>query len=382
MLFMIDLKTKISAKSTIIFLVISVIMVLCTTGIFASSPAAFKDVPASYWGYKNIQRAYTDGVVSGTDYNEKTGERNFSPEAKLTTAEFVTILTRAFYTEEVSSSPSDANPWYAVAKEVAKEHNITNNLNWENADYPSSRYQMAEIIYNILVDKGVTLPTEAELTAAQAKIGDWDRISEERYRKPIATVVAMGIITGKDSSGSFVGADYVTRAEAATIYCRLADIIAYKDISTQSDKPDCSANVYNNENIKEKQIKDSVAVDFTGRITELVNEARKNNGLNEVLLDNELSQAALLRASECAQKFSHTRPDGTKCFTILGEMGISYSYAAENIAYGQEDADEVMNDWLNSPGHRANIMNSHVTKIGVGYIDVDGRIYWVQIFKD
>ena len=375
------LKNILKPKTLIVLIAMMTLTVL-TTGIFASSPAAFKDVPASYWGYKNIRRAYTDGVVSGSSYNETTEERYYSPEAKLTVAEFVTILTRAFYTDEVSSSPSDANPWYAVAKEVAKEHNITNDLNWENADYPSSRYQMAEIIYNILIDKGVTLPTDTELTAAQAKIGDWDRIAEDRYRKPIATVVAMGIITGKDSSGSFVGADYVTRAEAATIYCRLADIIAYKDMSTQSDKQEYSTNVYNNENIKEKQIKDSVAVDFTERITELVNEARKNNGLNEVLLDNELSQAALSRASECAHKFSHTRPDGTKCFTILGEMGISYSYAAENIAYGQEDADEVMNDWLNSPGHRANIMNSHVTKIGVGYIDVDGRIYWVQIFKD
>lgn len=198
------------------------------TAIFASSPTAFKDVPASYWGYKNIQRAYNDGVVSGTDYNEKTGERNFSPEAKLTMAQFTTILTRAFYAGELAASTASNEPdakWYAATQDVCEKRGLTKGFSFYNAEVESSRYQMATIIYNILVDKGVTLPTEAELTAAQAKIGDWNRISEERYRKPIATVVAMGIITGKDSSGSFVGADYVTRAEAATIYCRLADVI-------------------------------------------------------------------------------------------------------------------------------------------------------------
>ena len=213
---------------TFVVLISMMTLTALYAGVFASSPTAFKDVPASYWGYKNIQRAYTDGVVSGTDYNEKTGERNFSPESKLTMAQFTTILTRAFYADELAASTAGNEPdakWYAATQDVCEKRGLTKGFSFYNAEVESSRYQMATIIYNILVDKGVTLPTEAELTAAQAKIGDWDRISEERYRKPIATVVAMGIITGKDSSGSFVGADYVTRAEAATIYCRLADVI-------------------------------------------------------------------------------------------------------------------------------------------------------------
>ena len=221
------LKNILKPKTLIVLIAMMTLTVL-TTGIFASSPAAFKDVPSSYWGYKNIQRAYTDGVVSGTDYNEKTGERKFSPEAKLTMAQFTTILTRAFYADDLAASTAGNEPdakWYAATQDVCEKRGLTKGFSFYNAEVESSRYQMATIIYNILVDKGVTLPTDTELTAAQAKIGDWDRIAEERYRKPIATVVAMGIITGKDSSGSFVGADYVTRAEAATIYCRLADVI-------------------------------------------------------------------------------------------------------------------------------------------------------------
>ena len=220
------LKNILKPKTLIVLIAMMTLTVL-TTGIFASSPAAFKDVPASYWGYKNIQRAYTDGVVSGTDYNEKTGERNFSPEAKLTMAQFTTILTRAFYADELAASTAGNEPdakWYAATQDVCEKHNLTNGYNFVNAEYESSRYQMARIMYYVLVDKGIALPSDAEITAAQSKIADWNRIPE-RNKTSVATVFAMGLITGKDEAGNFVGNDSVTRAEAATVYCRLADVI-------------------------------------------------------------------------------------------------------------------------------------------------------------
>ena len=81
------LKNILKIKTFVVLISMMTLMALYA-GVFASSPTAFKDVPASYWGYKNIQRAYTDGVVSGSSYNEATGERYYSPEAKLTVAEF------------------------------------------------------------------------------------------------------------------------------------------------------------------------------------------------------------------------------------------------------------------------------------------------------
>ena len=212
---------------TFVVLISMMTLTALYAGVFASSPTAFKDVPASYWGYKNIQRAYTDGVVSGTDYNEKTGERNFSPEAKLTMAQFTTILTRAFYADELAASTAGNEPdakWYAATQEVCEKHDLTNGYNFVNAEYESSRYQMARIMYYVLVDKGIALPSDAEITAAQSKIADWNRIPE-RNKTSVATVFAMGLITGKDEAGNFVGNDSVTRAEAATVYCRLADVI-------------------------------------------------------------------------------------------------------------------------------------------------------------
>lgn len=220
------LKTK-----TFIVLISMMTLTALYAGVFASSPTAFKDVPASYWGYKNIQRAYTDGVVSGSSYNEATGERYYSPEDKVTMAEFCTIITRAFYADELAASTAKGS-WYAAAQDVVSSHRM--NVGYFNAQDASvmngaaRRYDMAGLVYSVLKDKNVTLPTDAELTAVQSKIADWsdmNRIDRQYYQKAVSTVVALGLITGKDDKGTFAGMDNLTRAEVATIYCRLADLI-------------------------------------------------------------------------------------------------------------------------------------------------------------
>lgn len=117
-------------------------------------------------------------------------------------------------------------------------------------------------------------------------------------------------------------------------------------------------------------------------VASLVNAARQDAGLSELELDADLCAAAQARAQEIAQSFSHTRPDGSSCFTILEEFGISYRAAGENIAMGQRTPEEVMDGWMNSSGHRANILNGTFTSIGVGYyVDGAGAAHWVQIFQ-
>lgn len=117
-------------------------------------------------------------------------------------------------------------------------------------------------------------------------------------------------------------------------------------------------------------------------VTSLVNAARQDAGLSELELDADLCAAAQARAQEIAQSLSHTRPDGSSCFTILEEFGISYRAAGENIAMGQRTPEEVMDGWMNSSGHRANILNGTFTSIGVGYyVDGAGAAHWVQIFQ-
>lgn len=119
---------------------------------------------------------------------------------------------------------------------------------------------------------------------------------------------------------------------------------------------------------------------YANAVLNLVNKYRNQNGLASVKLDSALSGAASTRAKEIISSFSHTRPNGSSCFTVLSENGISYNGAGENIAYGQSSPDEVMTAWMNSAGHRANILNASFTRLGVGVYESGGTLYWTQLF--
>lgn len=113
-----------------------------------------------------------------------------------------------------------------------------------------------------------------------------------------------------------------------------------------------------------------------------VNAARAQNGLSALTLDASMNRAAAVRAAELAQSFSHTRPNGSRGLTALNEAGVSYRTAGENIASGQQTAQAVVSAWMNSSGHRANILSSSFGRMGVGQATIGGRTYWVQLFAD
>lgn len=129
---------------------------------------------------------------------------------------------------------------------------------------------------------------------------------------------------------------------------------------------------------------DTVSSDTSALAAEillLVNAYRAQNGIAAVQYDATVQKAARLRAEELRQSFSHTRPNGSRCFTALDEVGADYHGAGENIAMGQTTAREVMTDWMNSEGHRANILNENFTTLGVGIsTDANGKTYWAQMF--
>ena len=121
---------------------------------------------------------------------------------------------------------------------------------------------------------------------------------------------------------------------------------------------------------------------YAQQVLELVNEERAKVGASPLTLDSRLCAAADERAEEITVLFEHTRPDGSSCFTILREYGVSYYTAGENISAGRATAAAVVEGWMNSPGHRANILNSEFKYLGVGRAtayDVYGT-YWVQLF--
>ncbi|MBR5089523.1 MAG: chitobiase/beta-hexosaminidase C-terminal domain-containing protein, partial [Ruminiclostridium sp.] len=93
-------------------------------------------------------------------------------------------------------------------------------------------------------------------------------------------------------------------------------------------------------------------------VFELMNKERKNSGIAALKLDDDLCKIARTRAKEISEVFSHNRPDGSSCFTALDESGFLYFAAGENIAVGQTSAADVMDNWMNSSGHKANILAS------------------------
>ena len=115
-------------------------------------------------------------------------------------------------------------------------------------------------------------------------------------------------------------------------------------------------------------------------VLKLVNRERFQNGLHLLTMPGALQSACNTRENELATLFSHTRPNGEQPFTAISS-DFAHGYAGENIAAGQPDAAAVVTDWMNSPGHRANILNVNYGYIGIGCLN-SRPLYWVQLFSD
>lgn len=126
--------------------------------------------------------------------------------------------------------------------------------------------------------------------------------------------------------------------------------------------------------------KDAQVSEYESEVIRLVNEIRVKNGLNALKEDWELSRVARYKSQDMKDNkyFSHTSPVYGTPFEMMKNFGITYRSAAENIAKGQSTPQAVVNAWMNSSGHRANILNSTYNKIGVGYVKSGN--YWTQMF--
>jgi uncharacterized YkwD family protein/spore coat assembly protein SafA len=118
------------------------------------------------------------------------------------------------------------------------------------------------------------------------------------------------------------------------------------------------------------------------QVIALTNQERAKYGLPALKADWQLSRVARYKSADMRDKgyFSHTSPTYGSPFTMMKKFGIQYRTAAENIAKGQKSAQDVVKAWMNSSGHRANILNKSMTHIGVGYANGSGGPYWTQMF--
>lgn len=147
---------------------------------------------------------------------------------------------------------------------------------------------------------------------------------------------------------------------------------------TTVQSSDSDAHAYGNLTAVESEVSQQAR-----EVLKLVNAERQKQGLKALTLNADICNIAYTKAKDMAVNnyFSHTSPTYGTPFEMLQKYGVTYRSAGENIAAGQKTADDVMTSWLNSSGHRANILNSSYTELGVGYYA--GGSYgteWVQLF--
>ena len=149
------------------------------------------------------------------------------------------------------------------------------------------------------------------------------------------------------------------------------DYKEYKEISKDDINEYDSITINNIQN-------ENTYTDLINEVYEITNNYRSLVGVSSLTLDSSLVEAANIRAKELSDSFSHTRPNGSSCFTVLSELGT----AGENIAAGYSSSQSVMEGWRSSSGHYQNIISSKFKKIGIGVNIINNQYYWVQIFSN
>lgn len=316
------MKNKLSA--------LTLALAVCLTALLPAA-AAFDDVPYDHWASGYINRASDNGWVKGT------GGGLFAPGKEVTAAEFFLMAGSAFFPEELAAQ-SQGGAWYGPAWAMARELSLQEGTavgGEAQLTAPLARQDMARIVCNVLAARGLSLPGEGP------GFDDCAGISAG-YREAISAAAGLGVLSGK-GEGVFAPGDTMTRAEAATVLCRMSEVL------------------------------------YPLEVIRLVNVERAKEGLSPLRPDPVLMAAAQLRASELKVSFSHTRPDGRSCMTAMNDVG-SDPYdlirSGENIALGYPTPESVVNGWMNSPGHRMNILTGAFTVIGVGREGTG----WVQMF--
>ena len=206
-------------KKKLIRSVAVVMVLLLLVPLTAVAESGFPDVPQWHWAYSYISRAAAEDLVNGT------GDGTFLPESEVSYAEWTTMVTRLCYPEEFGIFMS-ANPWWLPYALVGIQHGLLKDVAFENAkgsfngivaDQPINRFEMAQMVYNLVAD----LEDIESIDVTEPALADYDMMSDAQKRN-VAICVSLGFITGTDK-GVFDGEANMSRAQAATVLCRLSD---------------------------------------------------------------------------------------------------------------------------------------------------------------
>ena len=387
----------INNKKRISLLLIAAMLISIVAGIFASNgKPTFTDVPSNHWSYSYVEKAAENGWVSGI------GNGKFGVDNQVTYAEFSTMLVRAFLSEELEHYGGHAAFWYEpycatiAAMGIDKGTRMYDGYSYVWSQ-PINRYEMAQLLNNILAYKEVELSYNA--ATVQAGIGDWNNVPSN-YREALTAVVGAGMITGVDSKGTFNGNGLMTRGQAAVVMCRMFEVIKTGGSVTPVEPTEPAEPGASEGNLGQKLssgataaagVLSSIGKDdayptygnsdavspngyFTGATNvdignaklqygflELVNEARVSEGHEPLTwgTTDSMEEYTLIRCNEIVSNFSHDRPKG--------------SFSGEVCAKGYSTVRAAFNGWMNSSGHKYSLMGdtySYMTAASSGN-------YWI-----
>lgn len=328
----------------------------------AASAKDFSDVPTNHWAYPSIDRLSDLGIING--YKNGT----YQPNLVLSRAQAAKILGGALnlnsdpsFTPNFTDVPKDHYA-YEEIKELT-QYGVFSNVTKFNPDSPLTRAQMSKIIVEGM---NIKMDDNHEVSFKDVPKGDWH---------PYITTLAEVKISLGVKLGYFGPYQKVTRAQMAAFTDRALDF--YLGVKDGTITYDPQQKRY----VNHANITSSIA-DVSAQ---LANEERKKAGLSALTLDPELSRIATIKAEDMAKNdyFDHNSPTYGTPFEMAKQFGYNYRSFGENIAYGYSTPDAVVAGWMDSPGHKANILHKNYNRIGAGAVkDENGRIYWVHMFAE
>lgn len=303
----------------------------------------FQDLGTVSWAEDEIHYLADGGIING--YSDTV----FGPKDMITRAQATVLLVNALYPNEVAEELNqfpdvEEGLYYTNAIRIATEKNLI-------AGYVDGSFRP---------DDKITRAETASLInrAFAVKKGDRNVTFTDALgwsKEHILNLASNGIIAGY-ADGSFGPNKEISRAEFAVIIARTIEPGFIPPVNQEVDQ----------------------ATQFEQEVLRLTNKKRLAHGLEPLHLDKKLFEVARLKSKDMDDYdyFDHNSPNYGSPFEMMKEFGIQYQSAGENIAFGYGSPEAVVNGWMNSPGHRANILNESFTHLGVGF----SNYYWTQMF--
>lgn len=352
-------------------------LVLCIGMAIPAGASQFQDVPDGHWASDAVDYVVEKGLFNGTSAT------TFSPDSGMTRAMLTVVLYRYAGSPAVTGTVASETPfqdipegaYYGDAVVWAYQNDIfpdwivsqdggDHNRTTFAPDSPTPRLDFAQMLYQFSLYLTGEAPAEAgeelpfvdvtqealyQVLAAAYPYYLSDEADVAQIQVAVSWAYTQGIMNG--TSETTLSPDRtISRAQVAVMLMRFDG--AYGSALFQLE------------------------------VLQLVNQARADQGLAPLTADPALTAAAQTRAEELTTLYSHTRPDGSSCFTALTEAGVAYWAAGENIAAGYATPEAVVAGWMASDGHRANILSEDFTQMGLGYAPAEDGYghYWAQLF--